>query len=360
MAKKRDAIDKILQECLDLIQTGQASLDTALSRYPELAEELRPELEAALWLINRKGSLEPRPGFVKASRARLMEKIKDEALQPATRPAWFSWRRVNQPVLVRIGLVVTLICILFAGTTGVALAARNALPGEAFYAVKIGLEKAAIALTPSGAGDARLHIQYAQRRLMEIQDLVLEGRYDHIALAAQDYEYQVGQAVQEIDQLSSRQPLQAQRLAESFQTTLENQVAAMNVVTGVVPDNTKPELGRVQQATESGIAAARAVLENSGLSPQSSPTATSTSTSTSTATATPSPTPTPSQTPSRTATRLPWFESQDTNTPSPTASPPVIDKDDRHPTYTPTPTEKVKPTKKPRPTRKPHPSSKPE
>ena len=68
-------INDILQICLETIQNGEATLDTILERYPELADELQPQLEAAVWLHQRAESFGPRPGFVRASRSRLVNRI---------------------------------------------------------------------------------------------------------------------------------------------------------------------------------------------------------------------------------------------------------------------------------------------
>ena len=80
MTRRLDEFEQILDICLEQIQSGQKSLDSALAQYPGIAAELRPRLEAALWLDGRKSSLDPRPGFVAASRNRLLSQIKSEII----------------------------------------------------------------------------------------------------------------------------------------------------------------------------------------------------------------------------------------------------------------------------------------
>ena len=93
MANRREELEQIFETCLAQIQTGHETIDSALARYPEEAEALRPRLEAALWMDERKGSLDPRPGFVSASRSRLVSQIKqDMAAQAAeTKSPKESW-----------------------------------------------------------------------------------------------------------------------------------------------------------------------------------------------------------------------------------------------------------------------------
>jgi hypothetical protein len=51
--------DEALLACLEMIGSGQESIDGLLSRYPEFAEELRPQLEAAQWLYAHKSAVDP-------------------------------------------------------------------------------------------------------------------------------------------------------------------------------------------------------------------------------------------------------------------------------------------------------------
>jgi hypothetical protein len=55
------ALQIILDESLIAIQSGRETIDSILAKYPLLADELRPDLEAAQWLIaQRVSSSRPR------------------------------------------------------------------------------------------------------------------------------------------------------------------------------------------------------------------------------------------------------------------------------------------------------------
>ena len=64
--------DEALQFCLDLIRGGRETIDSVVALYPEFADELRAQLEIATWLTSAGTALDPRPGFVSASRSRLV------------------------------------------------------------------------------------------------------------------------------------------------------------------------------------------------------------------------------------------------------------------------------------------------
>jgi hypothetical protein len=86
MDKERLRWEDVFQNCLDKVLSGQESLESVLSSHPDLAEKLRPELEAALWLSSVHTSLDPRPAFVTSSCRRLVV----ERFQPRDR------RRLSQ------------------------------------------------------------------------------------------------------------------------------------------------------------------------------------------------------------------------------------------------------------------------
>lgn len=62
--------------------------------------------------------------------------------------------------------------VLLGGTAGMATAAQSALPGEALYPIKRGLEKAEVGLSLSQAGRGRDLLDQASGRLGEVQSLL--------------------------------------------------------------------------------------------------------------------------------------------------------------------------------------------
>jgi hypothetical protein len=289
MAGDNQHFEKIFQICLDMIQYERVGVETALERYPELADQLRPELETAAWFLERSQELEPRAEFVHESRERLLEQIRQESVvgqeveveeEPVYEPslgflAWLAGLFKRETLSLRQAMVTTLVTVLVIGSIIVAAVSQSSLPGDPLYSVKTGLEKAALVVTPSASGAARLHVRYAQRRLAEIQILAREGRYQLIPPTVADFQVQVDQAIQAMNGLAGQDLGEAKQLAQNLQQVLADQTPAISHLSRSAPEDSKEELNRVLDVSRTGLTAASDVLSKSGaisvLPPTSTP-----------------------------------------------------------------------------------------
>jgi hypothetical protein len=384
MTDRRDEFEQIFDICLEQIQSGQKSIDSAIAQYPGMEAELRLRLEALLWLDGRKNSLDPRPGFVDASRSRLISQIHQEiaagvVLDAEPEMGWFA--RVMAGLFKRkryafqLALVVLLLACVVLGGAGVAYSAQSALPGDRTYPVKIVLEQAELATTTDPAERAHLHAEFAQTRLDEAQDLVMEGRYAYVPDTVDRYEYHVNQAVRSLHQLARENNVKAKVLAESLSSILTVQTASLNVMIVAIPPRYKPDIEWALSISDSSFLLVEKVLVRVGGTPRPTstiviqPTSTKKPTSTpkSIATATPTQRVKPTNTvvlintatKTKTATLRPWSTSTYTPTPQntrkPTSDPatakPTATNTQRPPTSTPAPaTDTPKPpTNTPKP-----------
>ena len=377
MAEPKD-FDEILSNCLEALERGEGLADV-LARYPQAASELKPLLEAADWLEGQQAAVEPRPGFVRASRSRLIEKI---ASEPVAAGGWLEqivtqlrsalgggWRVALQLSLA----AVLLACLVLTGSEA-ALASQGALPGEALYSIKLGLERVELLVTLDTAKKIVLHNQFAQARLIEIQELVMEGRYNYIREAVSNFEAHVKQASQLLSALASKDPERATELALALKETLSSQRAFLSFLMAAAPREVTPELLRAIGIAAGGEIAVQAALDEARSAALRAATVTPTREDGAEATATagagrsiPSPTQTPlpsSTLPAPTMssnTVKPIF----TRTPLPNLTSTTVPKQENPlPTYTPrpptqppdpTPTPQ-KPTREPKKTKKPPPS----
>ncbi len=254
MAGQNDDFETILQDCLDQIQSGQETLDGILSKYPHLADELRPALEAALWFRLRKATLDARPGFVNASQRRLVERIRQEQANKASPHRLFGrdallqfWRALleQRRLAFQVALVLLLVLGMVAGTSGVARAAQTSLPGEMLYQLKTSLEKASIAVAVGDAAKATLHIRYAQRRLTEIQSLVLENREVQVAPTAALLEDHINAAIRYLVDLQVKDPARARTLAVSLQAVLKEQMGTLQVLAATASQPVREQIERI-------------------------------------------------------------------------------------------------------------------
>ncbi len=267
MASTSVELEKILQSCLEDIQAGRETLETALAQRPTLSAQLRPELEAANLIWQMSGVFDPRPGYISASRGRLVEQILREA-QPSERQDWGRYSffdlitslRFNSAFWLRMVAVMILVIFVLWGSRGVAQASYTALPGDSLYGVKMGLEDATMALSFNRVSDANLHIEFARQRLLEMQMLTLEGRYDEIAPAAHRFEYHLDQALQVMNELPGKDPRNLKILVNSMQDAVTRQTHFMDFLSESVPADTKLVFDRVTSVSNKGLSTANDLL----------------------------------------------------------------------------------------------------
>ncbi|MGW8249152.1 MAG: DUF5667 domain-containing protein, partial [Anaerolineales bacterium] len=236
------------------IQSGHSTLDGVLAQYPDLADELRPPLESALWFRMRRATLDPRPGFVSASRRRLVEQIRlEQQVTPApfyTRGViaigqFFSLITTQRRFAFQYALVFILALAMVAGTAGVARAAQRSLPGDLFYGVKISLEDATLALARDEATLAELHIRYAQYRLDEIQTLLAANRLEHVSDAVAAYEEHVNQAILHMIAVREQDQTRANALASSLHATMESNVGMFQLLAETASTEASQQIERI-------------------------------------------------------------------------------------------------------------------
>ena len=218
----------MLDDCLDaVIERGQ-TLEEALARFPEHAERLRPELEgeleAAGWLAERRAPLEARQGFVSASKARLLSELEAAPAPRGGMGGWLAGRLAGYTLGLtrmqlagRLALAVMLLVSIWFSFDRSFQASRTSLPGDPLYTLKLASENVRLWVAPGAAGQASLHTEFARLRLMELQSLVFEGRYEHIADTVARYEFHVGRAVSAVSRVSGRDADQAQVHCEAAQ-----------------------------------------------------------------------------------------------------------------------------------------------
>jgi hypothetical protein len=336
---------------------------------------------------------------VHASRNRIVIQAEREksTRQGANPREWLAslWRGRLAPRLVLAMMVVT---VLVFSTQGVARAAEGSLPSEPLYAVKTLIEDAQIAVSQTDVGDARLYIQFAARRVEEMQQLILEGRFDAIQIATQRFEQQMKPAVQLLRRVAEVDVAQAGELLRSYAETMERQSVSLQVLSAAAPKDVSDTIQSTLLATQTDMAFVMALVEETSVKPSpvaiptptlaeavathtkqpatASPvaarsTATRRSSSTSAlpttpaATDTPAPTATPefTKTPKLTDAPKPTKEDKPTDAPKPTKEEkptmePKPTKEEK-PTMEPKPTKEEKPTKEPKPTKEEKPTKEP-
>ena len=264
MARDPQKIEQVLQTCLSLIESGQATVETALARYPEFADQLRPELEIAIWLSAQREQLDPRPGWVVASKRRILARYQEE-LNAAPVPAgWLGWNPLSFPwlnkTIVQVAFAFVLLFTLFVGGNGVVMASQGALPGDSLYPIKTALEKVNLAMSLDKTKEAQLNLEYTQRRMVEFNRLLIEGRSADIPQALDNMQNQVNQTIQSLDTAAVQDAPQTKALAASFESLLADQNEVLDSLIDSASASTKPAIEKAMTVSSAGARVTRQLL----------------------------------------------------------------------------------------------------
>lgn len=142
----------VLDDCLNRLTSGAATLDECLRRYPDQAAQLRPLLQTAL-RFDVARDVRPSSAFRARARGQLTNYMK---AHPHRRPRVASsvWRAV-------VSLAVLVMAFLITGTAF----AQSALPGQALYAWKLSSERVWRAVAPDRTA---VDVTLADRRADEM------------------------------------------------------------------------------------------------------------------------------------------------------------------------------------------------
>lgn len=243
--------EQILQDSIEKILSGERSLEEILAQYPDRADNLRPILETVVWLLQRRDDLSPRPAFVNASHRRLVMQLKTMQLSRMHRSLIHFLQVLKKKQVIRLAFFLLIITFVFTGSKA-ASAAAFSIPGDIAYPIKVTLEKMQLGVSINEASATRLQVVFAQKRLIEMQSLILEGRYEYIPQTTLEFNKDILMAINSIERLSDRSPDQAQQLAVSLKNALSIQVLTLDVMLQMVPETDKPAVREMIHISNDG------------------------------------------------------------------------------------------------------------
>ena len=244
-------IQKIVDEALPSILSGESSLEQVLAAHPQQATSLRAHLESALWLTRQRAELEPRPGYLSAGRDNLVRQITRQPPQSAWQRLW---RRPSPQRTAIHSLAYLLLAFsLFLVVNNLYLAARVSLPGDWLYPVKLSAEQIQLALTFDPQAEARLQIEITRQRSTEIVQMVLEEDIARLPATADRLEQQIARAVSQLERAGDADPIPAEELARSMQHLLANERFILSLLRGLEPAYAFAGLDQAIQAITNGL-----------------------------------------------------------------------------------------------------------
>ncbi len=169
-------LHEALEVCLEAIERG-VDIETSLARYPDIADELRPILEAS---TNAKGmAAAPSANVIRRNRVKFLQRaaeMREARVKSSSTPNWFNSLR-------RAAVALAVLAIAFMSGTGLVRASSNTLPGDNLYPVKRTWEDVSLLFTFDLTRREALEIEHENERLQEVQKLFAEKRSAEVDFA---------------------------------------------------------------------------------------------------------------------------------------------------------------------------------
>ena len=222
-----DRLIAAFDDCLLALEQG-SSLEECLQHYPDLAEELRPQLQMVIQAQAEMSSIQPPPGLQKASRVQFLlqaEKMLSGSpaqadapenanlpgrgsllaqtssqeqtrhlppgsngrgtatvhkgqqparwVGPAPWSGFLTW--LLHPLTSKaVGVFAVLAIVILAGV-GVLQVSAQSLPGTPFYGIKLIVEDTQLALSPSAESRARLEDKFSEQHYQDARQVTERG-----------------------------------------------------------------------------------------------------------------------------------------------------------------------------------------
>ena len=160
-----DALDAILDKCLQDIAAGRSSIEDCLRRYPQAADRLEPLLQIAARV-----QTVPRPPTLSPEKRRAIEQQLLNRAVHARPPFAEPKPQSRRSLRWRFSLSLAIVLVLVLGAAGTVTASTASLPGETLYPVKRVAEQVSLSFA-SNFDQAALHVEFAQRRIDEFNAL---------------------------------------------------------------------------------------------------------------------------------------------------------------------------------------------
>jgi hypothetical protein len=152
-------------------------------------------------------------------------------------------------ILSSVIFIVVALMFVFGGSALTVMASQSALPGDRLYPIKTSLEQTRTSLSRDSADRAELYIEFAGKRLQELEQLIAEGRFLHVTPATLEFEMHIQNALLEIDALSTQDPDRAGQLLQQITQSLIRYSNALSIMVDDVPDSVRAEMIRALRAS---------------------------------------------------------------------------------------------------------------
>jgi hypothetical protein len=240
--KKTQDLERLLEAILkEGVPLQTALQDPACQKDAHLAQQLEEETNAAQQLRSYRAGLSPLPDSLRTGRAHLETRIRQQRT---------SWRGVFwlERLDWNLGSVLVVL-LLLAAITQLVIQTQHALsiamPGDRLYVAKIAGEQIQLDLANSPEEQIRLHLDFAQRRVIEVESLIVEERFDLLPNTLAGLASALGRAKALRNQVSGELPADIQEQMARLEGNLLRQLALLQFYATAVPARLRPVMEHV-------------------------------------------------------------------------------------------------------------------
>ncbi|OGL66332.1 hypothetical protein A2856_01385 [Candidatus Uhrbacteria bacterium RIFCSPHIGHO2_01_FULL_63_20] len=200
-------------------------------------------------------------GFDASHAERFSKRFRAEfGLAPDAAPRAYSWNEYADFAFHRLGLAfarpmavgASVFAVIFGGWVATVNASFDSVPGDTLYPVKLATERMQLAFSPSGERKARLHAEFAGRRLQEVSEISVSDRPDKTArlkAAVANFTQEVASANEQLAALGEESPALAVDLAVALEQKA-NEYEALLTQTPTSQSDVDDEVAGAREAVE--------------------------------------------------------------------------------------------------------------
>ncbi len=150
-------------------------------------------------------------------------------------------------------VLVIVLAVVIIGSTGVAVAANNSLPGDALYGIGRAIENAQMRIAFGDDAKAARQVDYAEKRFEELTTIANDNaKIENIDIALEQYERGLEDALARTETARSN-GVNVDDVLERLTEAQLRQAATLQEVHERVPDEAKEAIARAQEASVRGF-----------------------------------------------------------------------------------------------------------
>lgn len=174
---------------------------------------------------------------------------------------YFSWK-LSHVWLQPMSVALSAFALIFGGWVTTVNASFDSVPGDVLYPVKLVTERVQITLATSGEQRAKLHAEFAGRRLDEINSITSSSGGDkdvRVKAAVDGFKQEIASVNDELMNMQLSDPTQAAALAMIVDQKTDEYEATISESESSVPEGSKSDvaeaLDAVQQSNSQAVSA---------------------------------------------------------------------------------------------------------